>query len=228
MPYLGDFLGHLISEVTVSRAQADAEAIRLAELYQRDPILKHMPVPRFRLPNMTLRVPVAVTGMEDPAPGDPPRGKLDLVKARAAFWRVFDGELQRAKLVLPEKARSAAVKAVERVFKSPQATDDASVSRLALSATEAALDVLRRAEGGEEREALARLEARQAEMRETLVAELVRLRQPPPRLRVAVTATELREAGPALVNLELQVSEEAMEWTLVQDGDGSSPRLVPE
>jgi hypothetical protein len=228
MPYLGDFLGHLLSEVTISRAQADAEAIRLAEAYARDPVLKHMPVPRFRLPAVTLRVPVAVTSMEEGGADDPPRGKLDPAKARAAFLRVFDDQARRAELGLTKAQRDTVLKEVDRLLKAPEATAGPGVSRLAEDATEAALAAVRRAFDGEDHPAVQRLEAARAELRESFVAELVRLRQPPPRLKVAVTSSELREAGPALLNLELQVSEEAMEWTLVQDGDRSTARLVPE
>ena len=69
MPYLGDYVGHLLSEITIARVQADLEAVRMAELYANHPLLKHLPVPHFRLPTMTLDVPVVVSGMEEVKPG---------------------------------------------------------------------------------------------------------------------------------------------------------------
>jgi hypothetical protein len=228
MPYLGDFLGHLLSEITISRSQADAEAVRLADLYASDPVLKNFPVPRFRLPNVTLRVPVAVTSMDEPTPGQPPRGTLDPAKTKAAFWRALDHQAERVELKFSRGVRDAVGKSLDRVLKSEGTELSGSVGRLAGELTSVALETLDRALVAEERPAFEKLRVHASDLREGAVAEIVRQRQPPPRLQVAVTSSELREAGPALVNLELQVSEEAVEWTIV-DADGrSAPRLVPE
>ena len=64
MPYLGDYLGHLISEVTMARMQADVEAVRIAELYASHPLLRTMPVPRFRLPEVQVDIPVVINELE--------------------------------------------------------------------------------------------------------------------------------------------------------------------
>ncbi|MEJ2127120.1 MAG: hypothetical protein P8X84_06440 [Candidatus Bathyarchaeota archaeon] len=56
MPNLGDYLGNLISEVTLARMQADIEAVRIAELYSSHPLLKNMPIPHFRLPAKKVRL----------------------------------------------------------------------------------------------------------------------------------------------------------------------------
>src|SRR5207244_4136858 len=68
MPYLGDYLGHLLSEITTARVQADLEAMRVAEMYASHPLLRSMPIPRFRLPNVTLDVPVAIDQLEPANP----------------------------------------------------------------------------------------------------------------------------------------------------------------
>lgn len=70
MPYLGDYLGHLLSEIATARVQADLETVRMAELYASHPLLKHLPVPRFRLPNLTLDVPVLIQDVEQARPAE--------------------------------------------------------------------------------------------------------------------------------------------------------------
>ncbi len=63
---LGDYLGHLLSSVTKARMQADLETIRIAEQYQSHPLLKHFPVPRVRLPQVELNIPVIMVGTLSP------------------------------------------------------------------------------------------------------------------------------------------------------------------
>ena len=54
MPYLGDFLGQLMAEITIARVQADVESIRIAELYAGHDLLRYFPVPRVRLSNVQI------------------------------------------------------------------------------------------------------------------------------------------------------------------------------
>ncbi len=43
MPNLGDYLGQLLSEITLARMHADLESIRIAELYAAHPLLRTFP-----------------------------------------------------------------------------------------------------------------------------------------------------------------------------------------
>ena len=56
------------------------------------------------------------------------------------------------------------------------------------------------------------------------------LRSDPSRLEVLVTTAEVREAGPRdlLAQLRLSISEDAMEWTMVERDGGKQDLLVPE
>jgi len=89
MPNLGDFLGHLMSEVTIARVHADVESIRIAELYASHPLLVNLPVPHFRLPNIEIDVPVVVKTMEEEQPGQPARGAPSLKEMRNKFSDVL-------------------------------------------------------------------------------------------------------------------------------------------
>src|SRR3989442_8134315 len=87
MPYLGDYLGHLLSEITTARVQADLESVRIADLYASHPLLRHMAVPRFRLPNVTIDAPVVITRMEEAPAGQPVRGGIGIDDIHAAGER---------------------------------------------------------------------------------------------------------------------------------------------
>ena len=70
MPFLGDYIGHIISEITRARLHADLEALRVADYYAKEPLLRHFPVPRFRLPSVKLEVPVAPVSTQERELGD--------------------------------------------------------------------------------------------------------------------------------------------------------------
>jgi hypothetical protein len=229
MPYLGDFLGHLLSEIIIARAQADAEAIRIAEVYAKDPLLRHFPVPRFRLPNLTVRVPVAVSEMEEAAPGEARRGKIELAKAKTSFSQIFSEELKRSKITLSKETLTGVKQHVERQFKEAALTiEDMSARRLADIVIITIKEVFSDHMAEESENQIKKLDDFIHNLRKRLVEEFQKLRLQPPRLRVFVTATELREIGESLVNLELSISEDAIEWTIIESDGKYKDRLVPE
>lgn len=67
MADLSEYLGHLLCEVTRARVMADAEAVRTAARYLGDgsSLLRHFPVPRMRLPELEITVPVVVNEVPD-------------------------------------------------------------------------------------------------------------------------------------------------------------------
>ena len=59
---LGETLGHILCEITRARMAADREAVRIAKNYAEDPdgLLRHFPIPRMRMPNIEITLPVIV------------------------------------------------------------------------------------------------------------------------------------------------------------------------
>lgn len=64
MPRLGEVIGALLADAVQARLQADLEAVRIAEAYSRDDLLRHLPVPRFRVPEITIDIPLLVSQVE--------------------------------------------------------------------------------------------------------------------------------------------------------------------
>jgi hypothetical protein len=227
MPYLGDYLGHLLSEVAIARAQADLEALRIAELYASHPLLRHLPVPHFRLPTVTLDVPVAIKEMEESKKGGTARGQVDLRAMRQGIGRVVARALSRAGISLDQPTKKTLDAALDRVSESRAEPTEVAigVKRLGEEFAATAGAVLREAGAEEERVRTfidrVRLEA---------LVEFLNLRTPPPRLNVLVTTAELRDAGPLdlMARFRLSLSEEALEWTVVELGGNPVDRLIPE
>ena len=231
MPNLGDYIGHLLSEITTARVQADLESVRIADLYASHPLLKHMAVPRFRLPNVTIDAPVAVTQMEEAAPGRPVRGGIGIDDVHAAVERGLTSALDQPALKTSAKQRNDLRTAVTQSTSSfaptaGSAIPGSSITDIVTAAGEAFADTLG-SRPGISPDDVARLAAT---FQQTVAAALQQGGHPVPRLHVAVTTRELREAGPPelLARLHLTVSEEAMEWSVSESDGKTTSRLVTE
>jgi len=58
---LADYVGFIISEITRARDHADRVAKEMAIAYAKDDVLKHFSVPRFKIPEMELTIPVLIS-----------------------------------------------------------------------------------------------------------------------------------------------------------------------
>lgn len=229
MPYLGDYIGHLLSEVTIARMQADIEAVRVAELYASHPLLRNMPVPHFRLPNLDMEVPVVIKQVEEQPAGEPPRGTPPLEEMRKTFDAVVAKGLSDERIrptaqhtkklqsALDQKMASLAQPAAVAVDVNRVADELASTASQALTESGGPVDPARRQEVEEKLKAATRL-------------EFLKLRKPPPRLQVLVTTSEIREAGPSeiITRISLKITEEAFEWTTIESEGRRQDRLVIE
>ncbi|MBN1404385.1 MAG: hypothetical protein JW942_07985 [Opitutales bacterium] len=60
---LSELVGAIVSSIAHARGVADAEALRLAHIYRRNELLKGLPVPRLRLRNINISLPLLISGM---------------------------------------------------------------------------------------------------------------------------------------------------------------------
>lgn len=232
MPYLGDYLGQLLSEITMARMQADLEAVRVAELYAGHPLLRHMPVPHFRLPDVEMDVPVVIKQMEEKPPEQGPRGAPPAKDMGATFHNILEKQLEKHNIKLtPENKKKLKSELDERIVALAQPLEVAvDVNRVAddlAKSTAQILGGLKIPAGHPEEQQMQKLEA---ELKETARTEFLKLRKTPPRLHALVTTAEIREAGPSeiITHLRLKISEQAVEWTTIESEGLKQDRLVPE
>ncbi len=232
MPFLGDYLGQLLSEITMARMQADLETVRLAEIYASHPLLRALPVPHVRLPDVDLDMPVIVRESEPPRPGESPRGGIPFPRLPSQFMEVLTAQITRRGLDLPAAESAALAAALEARLDAHAQPSEAAVdvNRIADDFVEVTAKIL-----GEKRlegplgGALTNASLVN-ELKEAARLAFVKLRSAPPRLTVAVTTSEIREAGPSeiLTRLRLKISEQGLEWTSIESEGGRRDRLVPE
>ena len=226
MPYLGDYLGQLLSEISMARMQADLETVRLAELYAAHPLLRTMPVPHMRLPDVELDFPVLIKTSEDPRAGESARGGWTPVIFRAKYDEVLLAWMKKHRLLLPRADLKKLNKALDDITAQSGVPTETSIDVQWIvdqyMATTTAIIINKfKTQKSYDFSQIA------AELREASRIEFLKLRTPPPRLTVLVTTAEIQEAGNAenLTRLHLKVSEAGMEWTMIESEGVQRDRL---
>jgi hypothetical protein len=232
VPLLGDYLGQLLSEITIARMHADLEAMRVAELYASHPLLRTMPVPRFRLPDVELDVPVVIKQMDPPRTGESPRGGVDLAKLRKLFDTILASQLRKGKIRISDEQRIDLRSSLDEAITTLEQPTEIAVNtnRIADRLTDAASRALRATLEPEDTTGVKRIDKLESELKNMARLAFLKARTPPPRLEVLVTTQEIREAGPdeIITRLRLKITEESVEWTMVESEGELQDRLVPE
>ena len=225
MAKLGDFIGALLADAVQARVRADLEALKIAEAYSSHELLRHLPVPRFRLPDISVDFPVVVDELADEGQATqmfapPARSELTTVVRRALITTGIKLNPKER-----EQVYRAAFKKSEQLLEAgPQAL--LTSGAVAKAVADSAMAVARRALASRTPEApdLAPLSSTiAAEVRTMLTKRLAK--SPHLRVNVASSAIKSHADNDSVLRVRLTISEDAYE--LVQDED-AGVRLTPE
>ena len=223
--HLGDFIGHILSEITTARAQADSESVRLAELYAEHELMKTFPVPRIRIQDVQINVPVIVTGITESKGG--PRGGVDVERMEKIFNSIVDKRIHMLDSFVKtteKKKLSVDIKnklGLQYKMIKQQEYDGLDAGGIADKLTKR-LEQELKSQKIPLQELNQFLEIVKRDSRE----EFLMNAESPTRLIVGVTAAEIREASAdAIMNISMKITEEAMEWTMI---DTNKSGLTPE
>lgn len=226
MAQLGEFIGALLADAVQARVRADFESLKVAEAYSGHELLRHLPVPRFRLPDISVEFPALVTGMSNGAAGKP---RLFHPPTQREITDLVKRSLDTAKVTLSDRQRTEIASAVQRrnldLFKAGTAAmlrSYRAAEELARTAAEEVGSVL---PDDEERASL--VGAVDAAVRASVQQLLTQKITQSPHLQVAVTSSDIKAHGDTdgVLRLRLTITEDAFEL-VDRDGDGYS--LVPE
>lgn len=64
MPKLNEYLGSIVSSITDARMMSDIQSVKVAKEYAKDDLLKNFAVPRMRIEEVELTIPVALETFE--------------------------------------------------------------------------------------------------------------------------------------------------------------------
>lgn len=60
MPKLDDYIGSLVSSITNARVMSDVQTVKVAEEYAKHNLLKHFSIPRMRIDDIEMTIPIAL------------------------------------------------------------------------------------------------------------------------------------------------------------------------
>ena len=226
MPALSDYVGALLAEITNARVQADLESARIAQLYASHPLLQHFAVPRMRLPNVTLELPVAVEKIDQPTKTPP---ASEFATLRQKIDGIIEQELRRLNLQLTASLRKRLTDTLSRLLKDLQAASSLSASAV-LNASDQAISATMDVIMSVSKDRPTPDPSTEPSLRRQLAAEFLRLQPPPSQVQVSVVTAQLKDIAPPqiLTRIHLAISEEGVEWTQTNPSDPASKTLVPE
>lgn len=228
MARLGEFIGALLADAAQARVRADLEAVKIAESYSAHELLKHLPVPRFRLPDITVDFPVMVSAVEDAPAGG--RGQLfeplSNDEVAAGVRKALADAQVRLTGAPREKLTAAVAQRAKRMFEAGPAL----LLGSAKIAGELAAILVNGMKGGaeDEGEPDGKLEQVRAAAKASFTALLLTKVVKSPGLQVKLTAAEIKAHAhnDSVVRVRLTITEDAYEVINRDDGEGFT--LTPE
>jgi hypothetical protein len=127
-------LGALVSSFAFARSVADTEALRIAQRYRQNELLRGLPVPRLRFTRISMDLPVVIVGIVAGAPAEPAAPSVVASAAARALAEGLDALAREgARLAYPEALAGEEAGASGRALK--LGIEALSRERDALSAT---------------------------------------------------------------------------------------------
>lgn len=225
MPKLSEVIGALLADAAQARVRADLETVRIAEAYSQHDLLKHLPVPRFRLPELIVDLPVLVVAVE----GRPEDGSgIFGQPTPTEITQTIREGLKQSGLRLPRngaaRVSEAVIARVKELFTTSSSPTDP--DRITQVLTETVVASIKELMAGDftEEQFKAIQSAISPMIRKLLSAKLL----PAEFVEVVATASEIKAHGDndSVLRLRLTINEEAYEAVARDDRPGYY--LTPE
>ena len=234
MPNLNEYIGSIISSITNARVMADIQTVKVAEEYAKHDLLKHFAVPRMRVGDVELTIPVALDALSEKTHTE--FQPIDNSRFNSLMYKELTNSLGRSSL--PAKAsqqlRAKLVEQTHQLEQNLRVTQDmASVSEFS---HQAAKQLVQLATEHQliSREMMPKLDVEQIAARVVAAAnqeiKVLSQRSVIENLNVIAESHKLREEKPEnIIYIKLKISEDGMEWQQMESSNGEvSRRLLPE
>jgi len=232
MVNLGDYLGLLMEEIVHARMQCDLAVAQVAELYSSHPLLKHFPIPRIRLPNVEIRVPVIISEVEEQANSVSARYKIEAKTLIEASEKITLAELRKHKISLSTTDASSLRRIIKRKSDDMQYIREraASTKFVAKSIVNEVEKILKTipdiSKKLSDQQFMKMFKTIESKLRDKLISE----QNSHPRIKVSTLTKDIKEIKDTerLVNLTMSITEEGIEWTRIEEAGKEKDILVPE
>lgn len=231
MPNLNEYLGGLFNSIANARVMSDLQTAQLAEQYAQHEILRHFSIPRMRIGDIELTIPVAIQGMSERS--EPQLSPIGNEEFKNGAYRIYTGLVSSADLpLLASQALNQALdertKALANDLKGKPL--DESCKNFAVTATDRFIEI------GQQYNLFTNIKFSRDRLISTVFDYSMRVVKEvvdkPVLDQLAVIAEShlLREQRPEdIVRIKMIVGESGMEWQTIENNDGSvSRKLLPE
>jgi hypothetical protein len=225
MADLGDLLGSLMSGLIRARRMADEQTAALAEYYKDNPLLEGLSVPRIRVPELTIDMPMLIENhvegqsgeMEDPTKiADTAEAQLKTtlsnnnIKVHPTFHKMFLEEVKH-QLELVKQTGAPIMK--ETVARNVQDAFATTLTKTKTSLTARDKEVIAR----DLRAKVSAVSIAKEPVASSIVANII------------TADVKERASNTSVVRLKITLKEEGLEWaTKASEAGGVSRTLQPE
>jgi len=232
MADLGQLLGTLLASLAHARRIADEETTAIAERYKDHPLLEGLSLPRIRVPEMVLEMPMLIQSHDEGMANIPEdtdiivAGVVEELQAAALREGV---SLQTANIELFKEDLAREINKL-----SPNSSDPVSFPReVVIRAVDKSFTTLVKRELAANMQSITPGQAKNISTDIRTKASQVALKEvgSPPTIDASIITAEVKdEAGAGNVSrLRIVMKEEGLEWSISQGEDGSTTQtLTPE
>jgi len=236
MPTLKDYLGSLVRDLNHARVIADVETANIAKMYAEHDLLKHFSIPRMKIQDTELTIPVAIDELESSVEKDyqPIDNKSFYARTYAEIKNAFKvSSFSRDISTSLRKAIYSHVDALEKSIKSGAAIK-ISLDGFSETVSDVALETIVSDKKGRDifEETLKSRAVNDDQVKEILMANLTKHLQAEIKPRevtgkienaqVTVESDKLKDKKPeSLLYIKMKITEESMEWQTMEDADGN-------
>ena len=234
MPKLNEYLGSIISSFTNARVMADIQTVQVAEQYAKHDLLKHFSVPRMRLEDVEVTIPIALDTLAEKT--ETVYEPIDNTTFSSMVYKTLTSGLG-----LKSMSRVASIQLQSEIAKQTQEleqtlrinSDISTVTQFSEQISKYTLSLAREhnlissdhlqkldpQHLAESVNSVARQEIKVSSQREIL-----------DQLSVIAESHLLKEVKPeSLIYIKLKISEDGMEWQSMEDSKGETiNKLLPE
>jgi len=232
MADLGQLLGTLLASLAHARRIADEETAAIAERYKDHPLLEGLSLPRIRVPELVLEMPMLIQSHDEGMANIPEDTDIiveDVVEELEASALREGVSLQAANIELFKEDLAREINKL-----SPSSSDVVSFPReVVIRAVDKSFTTLVKRELAANMQSISPGQAKNISTDIRTKASQVALKEvgSPPTIEASIITAEVKdEAGAGNVSrLRIVMREEGLEWSVSQNEDGSiTQALTPE
>ncbi|MFP4468711.1 MAG: hypothetical protein ACLFN2_07065 [Bacteroidales bacterium] len=234
MVKLRDYIGSIVASIAEARVMSDVQTVEVAEQYARHELLKHFSVPRMRIEDVELTIPVAL------AAADPKEttaySPIDNRTFNALAYRELVNSIGRESLprdvsLKMQKYLSARTAELEKKIRVSATTE--AVDKYCMDIVDRVMKLAKQHNLIEAKlQKKINPEAIQQKLGQTLTGEIQfrEVKKSLEDLNVVAESHLLREEKPEnIIYIKVKISEESMEWSRAENSEGGvDSKLLPE